>query len=461
MIDTKKAEQRLVKELSELNGLPTDHWNASVEDPCWSRTGGRPITKCRYYFTGVNNLVLSVEDDLEKKKDRKDFIDLDITPIGELSDEVYQILFSRLNLKNLDVLKKFKNLKRLLFFDCTFENIAVMENLSALWELSIRRCSTNDDTPLDLSPLAKPKNLQRLSITETAVANLQALSECVGLMQLDLRDTGVKDLSPLAALVNLESLCASLNPITDVTPVAGLERLTYLNLWETDIVDFSCIKNPKILCVEKSKRPKSTAVKKKTPVPKMLERIKKKLAEWETKIAEDEDYECYNLGMNPVLPIEKVKEFERKYKIKLPKEYVAFITEVCDGFAELKPLHECGIDEECIAKPFDFTEYWVWENRDENDLPRLDGETDDEYEARWEQRVGDACGNGQIKLTGKRNESWRDYYLIVTGPSKGQVWNICGEGMYPYTTDNDERALTFLEWVEKYLNEEIDDGMFD
>lgn len=35
--------------------------------------------------------------------------------------------------------------------------------------------------------------------------------------------------------------------------------------------------------------------------------------------------------LNPVIELKKVRMFEKKYKISLPKEYVEFITKVGDG----------------------------------------------------------------------------------------------------------------------------------
>ena len=37
--------------------------------------------------------------------------------------------------------------------------------------------------------------------------------------------------------------------------------------------------------------------------------------------------------LNPVIAPDKVKAFEKKYKISLPKEYVEFITKIGDGGA--------------------------------------------------------------------------------------------------------------------------------
>ena len=81
-----------------------------------------------------------------------------------------------------------------------------------------------------------------------------------------------------------------------------------------------------------------------------------------------------------------------------------------------------------VAQPFPFTKPWGWE----------DGDTSEEG-------TRDEVGRGSICVG---NDGCGMYwFVIVTGPERGNVWMICGEGIQPTVPKRD-----FLQWYEEWLD---------
>jgi hypothetical protein len=148
--------------------------------------------------------------------------------------------------------------------------------------------------------------------------------------------------------------------------------------------------------------------------------------------------------LSPSLTENEVAEFESKHAVKLPEEYRRFLLEVGNGgygppSYELAPLGSGPVSSykpeteywerlPDIAKPFPFTKPWVWEGGDESD------EGSREQVSHGSIFIGtDGCG--------------MDWHLIVTGPERGSIWQICGEGMQP---TNPRRH--FLKWYSDWLD---------
>ena len=81
-----------------------------------------------------------------------------------------------------------------------------------------------------------------------------------------------------------------------------------------------------------------------------------------------------------------------------------------------------------VTAPFPFTRTWVWE----------DGDTS--TEGNQEQvEYGSIClGNDGCGMY---------WHLVVTGPERGNVWLLAGEGIQPTTPKRD-----FLRWYEDWLD---------
>ena len=139
------------------------------------------------------------------------------------------------------------------------------------------------------------------------------------------------------------------------------------------------------------------------------------------------------IKLNPVIPIETVREYEKHNGIVLPEELVAFYTLIgnggimLDGFP-LKSFEELKIDIEKVKEEFPFTTYWVWEDGDEHE----EGDSDDVYKGNIE-LIDIGCG-----------QTWN---IIVTGKERGQMWDFTDVGIQPCAPKR-----TFLSWYEYWLD---------
>ncbi len=128
---------------------------------------------------------------------------------------------------------------------------------------------------------------------------------------------------------------------------------------------------------------------------------------------------------------EAVHAFEARHGIVLPEPYRTFVAEITDGshlgpptrgltaLAELPSDWGANRPERVLAEPFPLTEPWFWED----DEPDEDEEED-------EGALGPVFHHGSIVLgTDGCGMYW---HLIVTGPHRGHIWFICGEGAHPY-----------------------------
>ncbi|MFK3984149.1 SMI1/KNR4 family protein [Micromonospora sp. NPDC050397] len=126
---------------------------------------------------------------------------------------------------------------------------------------------------------------------------------------------------------------------------------------------------------------------------------------------------------------EAVRAFEAEQGIVLPEPYRTFVAEITDGSYAGPPEYglvgltelpdDWGDDrpERVLSRPFPLTSAWLWE-----DDPRPTEET----KTLLEQVFND----GSIVLgTDGCGMYW---HLVVTGPHRGQVWFISGEGAVPF-----------------------------
>src|SRR5262245_53417485 len=158
----------------------------------------------------------------------------------------------------------------------------------------------------------------------------------------------------------------------------------------------------------------------------------------------------------------QVAAFERRYAVKLPPEYHAFITGVANGGAGpaygLYSLAEAVSKEPRGRVPEDFlrTPFRHRSAYNPEEDPKLasfwrrveDGEiADDEAERRSLYQVAGTlvlCHEGCGVL----------HLLVVTGPSRGQMWvdTRCNSGwLYPL-------EVGFLDWYERWLDSTLAGG---
>lgn len=150
------------------------------------------------------------------------------------------------------------------------------------------------------------------------------------------------------------------------------------------------------------------------------------------------------LRFAPCLPPAALATFEQAHGITLPAEYRLFLTEVGNGGDGppdygLRPL---GATEtwwapgqraawqqfQQLRQPFPFAQPWCWEEEDEPDPARLAA-----VYAGSLYLGTDGCG--------------MDWALIVTGPQRGQVWQISEAGIVPC-----QPARTFFGWFSAWLH---------
>ena len=277
----------------------------------------------------------------------------------------------------------------------------------------------------DLSPLAACPNLTELSVVDTAVSDLSPLAGHPSLKEIVLSGTPVTDVSPLATIPTLEMIWLYGTVVEDVSCLASLPQLRDLNLRKTQVVDLSAFQGREhILDIERKKLGLKKAGKSAEEIKTAIEEVRERLEK---------------LGVTPGPPLKRadITAFQEKTGVKLPKEYVAFLTQIGDGFQvkldsflyKFPPLSEVLYDPEGIKKRFSHREAWVWED-------------DDSATGR---KIAAATTNGQIELVDRG--CGQSYRLIVCGGAKGEVWDVADVGIAPYGN-----GLYFLDWLRDFLD---------
>ncbi|MFJ9950955.1 SMI1/KNR4 family protein [Kitasatospora sp. NPDC091207] len=152
----------------------------------------------------------------------------------------------------------------------------------------------------------------------------------------------------------------------------------------------------------------------------------------------------------PPLGWDAVRAFEAEHGIVLPEPYRTVVAEICDGSSDGPPYYGlipvaalpadwgAGRPPQVLAEPFPLTAAWQWD-----DDPRPEEEVDALLERVFH--------HGSIVLgTDGCGMYW---HLVVSGPGRGEVWLITGEGAVPYGTR--EGGLVgepgFAGWVGRWV----------
>lgn len=151
----------------------------------------------------------------------------------------------------------------------------------------------------------------------------------------------------------------------------------------------------------------------------------------------------FKSGASP-LGWDAVRAFEARHGIVLPEPYRTCVAEIADGCEQgppeysLIPLAELPSDwgagraERQLALPFPLAEEWIWDT--DEDLDPDEGVP------------GSVFDHGSIVLgTDGCGMYW---HLIVTGPQRGHVWWISGEGAYPFSGDGSGFAAWVKHWAD-------------
>ncbi|MGW3953000.1 SMI1/KNR4 family protein [Streptomyces sp. NPDC004752] len=139
-------------------------------------------------------------------------------------------------------------------------------------------------------------------------------------------------------------------------------------------------------------------------------------------------------GGRSALGWEAVRAFEAEHGIVLPEPYRTFVAEITDGsysgppdyglvgLAELPDDWGDGRPERDLSQPFPLTAQWLWE---EDDLQPPEEESDVIMDGVFQ--------HGSIVLgTDGCGMYW---HLVVTGPHRGHIWLITGEGATPFAAE--------------------------
>jgi hypothetical protein len=141
-----------------------------------------------------------------------------------------------------------------------------------------------------------------------------------------------------------------------------------------------------------------------------------------------------------------VHAFEAAHGVELPEPYRTFVAEVADG-AKAGPPHyglvgladlpaDWGDDggDRVLSRPFPLTETWIWES---------DPRPYEEYEP----LLAPVYHHGSIVLGTDGCAMY--WHLVVTGPHRGHVWFVTGEGAMPFGAEfgTTTAASGFAGWV--------------
>jgi hypothetical protein len=205
--------------------------------------------------------------------------------------------------------------------------------------------------------------------------------------------------------------------------------------------------------------------------PPQIERIKEKL-----KLLKklDPGYSVFGASAHSYvlkrsLSIDDIQRFEKDNSIKLPIEYVQFLTMIGNGgagpFYGVEPLENCLYQDldykrpgELLipSRPFIHTSAWNMEFE-----PTVDDEDDeDEYESQRksfdEEYYDPKHINGTIAICNYGCAV--TLYLIVNGNEYGNIWiddRASDQGIRPSEELGNSGRITFLDWYEKWLDNSI------
>lgn len=163
----------------------------------------------------------------------------------------------------------------------------------------------------------------------------------------------------------------------------------------------------------------------------------------------------HQYSLNPVISINKIREYEKKYNFKLPEEYVFFLTKVGNGGAGphygIYSLEEMARQTSCWGNPGE--KAWIDENLTleqwNEKMNFLDDCNDDDL---YENEMSNLF-NGFI-IIGTQGCTY-DTLLLCNGSEKGKIvyidWNL-EEGYMPHLI-----KLNFLHWYENFFLEVSND----
>lgn len=161
--------------------------------------------------------------------------------------------------------------------------------------------------------------------------------------------------------------------------------------------------------------------------------------------------------LNPVIPVKQIFEIERRYRIKFPKEYVNFLTEIGDGFSStdctfgkfMFPLERNKLVQ--VSQPFPLEDTWVFITN-QCRYPQISNQYNISVDA---DKVWDKIRCGYIILSTEKKRNLpieQAFLLVISGIKSGEIWCLSynaakGEGSYRPLS-----GTTFVDWLDDYLS---------
>jgi Leucine-rich repeat (LRR) protein len=143
-------------------------------------------------------------------------------------------------LSDIQLLKKFTNLKRLHLENIRFPQKDIPQWMKILAKLGIY--DLNERFSIDLTPIKNLTNIESLILIQTRIENLEPLSGLINLKRLYIPEIGLSSIEPLRGLINLQDLTLSEAQISSLEPLKDLKNLKILNVNDTKITDLEPIK---------------------------------------------------------------------------------------------------------------------------------------------------------------------------------------------------------------------------
>ena len=164
------------------------------------------------------------------------------------------------------------------------------------------------------------------------------------------------------------------------------------------------------------------------------------------------------IRFHPAAAPDVVRQFEARYRITLPPEYVWFITTIGNGYNApnivpgrlMYPLERSGSDR--LSRPFPLEDTWFFHTgqcRHPESEPQYRYDISADPDGLWKRAQ---CGYLILTVEKKRNLPLAQaVLLVVNGAARGQIWtlncNAC-QGLGNYSRLG---TTTFLDWLEGHL----------
>jgi|WetSurMetagenome_2_1015567.scaffolds.fasta_scaffold212221_1 hypothetical protein len=170
----------------------------------------------------------------------------------------------------------------------------------------------------------------------------------------------------------------------------------------------------------------------------------------------------HKFKLNPTINADRVRQFEFKNRITLPKDYFEFITEIGNGGAGPgNGLHQLekwdydlqNVDDNFLSTKFPHNEPW-------NIKYQFPGEDNraEEYKEFENEYYSNKQVAGAIRVSDYG--CGINYMLVVTGEQKGKIWvdDRCSNyGIYDLKTNDKVPFWTFENWYMDWLDKSISD----